>query len=260
MKKYAAVATALCALALGATAYAGPEARDASGNYVVLDAAFNPAASSTKRTASAVVSQINVSLGNKKSGSPFPAGPDFKLTMPKGTVFNGRDLPQCPLARNANEVAETNRCGTLQRVGGGDATVDGRVLGVQDPIQASLTAYNGALHNGNPTLVVFAEATVGGNPIAAEIDLEWKNGALTYFDAVGDASGRAPYSFSSFNLNTGRVYAFKGKKGRTTRISLWEAPEKCPRLGWAFSLAFTKPAANLNLTARDTAPCVQFKD
>jgi hypothetical protein len=258
MKKLAvcgAVVACTATLGFAAVATAGPEARDAAGNYVVLDAAFSPPASSTKKTASAVNLLLDVALGNKKTGAPFPAGPDFKVVLPKGSVFNGAALPQCPLPASNAEIGDRSRCGTLQLVGGGEASVDATAFGVKDPIVADLTAYNGEPHNGNPTILVFAEAT----GVKAEIGLEWTRGALRYFDVFGTAENRAAYSFGSFDLGVGRTYKFKeGRK--TVKVPLFEAPQKCGRFGWDFSAKFTKPSAGLDITARDSAPCVRFVD
>jgi hypothetical protein len=262
MKKLAicgAAATCTAALCFTAAATAGPEARDASGNYAVLDAAFSPPASSTGKTVSAVNLLFNVSLGNKKTGAPFPSGPDFKLTLPKGTVFNGAELPQCPLPASPEEVGDQSRCGTLQRVGGGETVIDASALGATEPILASLTAYNGKKHNGHPTLLVFAEGTGAAEGIKAEIGLEWTKGGFAYFDTSGSAEDRAPYSFSSFDLGIGRIYKFKVKH-RTVKVPLFEAPRKCSRSGWTFALNFTKPSAGLNLTARDASPCLRLVD
>jgi hypothetical protein len=262
MKKLAvcgAVATCTATLGFTAVATAGPEVRDANGNYAVIDAAFTPPASSTKKTISAVNLLFNVALGNKKTGAPFPSGPDFKLTLPKGSAFNGALLPQCPLPATAEQVGDSSRCGTLQRVGGGDATVDASAFNVPDPIPVSLTAYNGKRHNGKPTLLLFAEGTGAAAGVKAEIGLEWSKGTFTYFDVQGTAEGRAPYSFASFNVGLGRTYKFKVKR-KTVRVPLFQAPKTCTRNGWAFSLNFTKPSAGLDLTARDSAPCLRLVD
>ena len=232
-------------------ASAGPEADDSAGNFLVLDADFTPPASSTKKTASAVNLEFHASFGNKKSGSPFPASPVVTLTTPKGTVFNGVSFPTCTQPTK-DDIAMESRCGREQLIGGGAAVIDARGLGVQEPLKATLTAYNQAKYQGSPTIAIFATAELNGSPITAEVDLAFKNGKLTLYKIPG--AGSIAYAFDSFDLTLGGIE----KVSRKEKISLWEAPEKCPKAGWKW--AFNAVAGGVNLTAKDTQGCLQLKD
>src|SRR5215213_5353834 len=164
MRKYLAIGAA-CAVALGVTgtAQGGVEATDTNGNFIVLDADLNPAASSTRKTITPANLNVDISFGNKRTGNPFPATAGFDLALPRGTVFNGAEFPQCPLPANQNEVA-TDRCDKGTRVGTGGAVIDARALGVQEPVVATMTVYNGAPNGTKPTLILIAKATVNGQP------------------------------------------------------------------------------------------------
>jgi hypothetical protein len=250
-----AAAACLGALGVAGSASAGPEADDSAGNFLVLDADFTPPASSTKKAASAVALNFHASFGNKKTGAPFPAAPTVSLATPKGTVFNGDSFPQCALAKTAEEIGVESRCGREQLIGGGTAVVDARSIGVTEPLQADLTAYNQKRVKGAPTVAVFAQVHVPGSsdPLLAEIDLQYKNGRLSLYDNPA-APGRINYSFGSFDLT---LYGLE-KVSKKETISLWEAPQKCPRAGWKW--AFTATSGPTSLTARDTQGCVQLKD
>ena len=251
MKKLAVVGVLAACLGITGVATAGPEADDANGNFLVLDADFTPPASSTKKTASAVNLEFHASFDNKKSGAPFPASPTVTLTTPKGTVFNGASFPACTQPTTDN-IAQENRCGREQLIGGGEAVIDARGLGVQQPLKATLTAYNQAKYQGAPTIAIFATADLNGSPITAEVDLAFKGGKLTLYRIPG--AGSINYSFDSFDLTLGGIEKVSRKK----RISLWEAPEKCPKAGWKW--AFNAVATGVDLTAKDTQGCIQIKD
>lgn len=250
-------AGALCAVAFGAvgTAQAGVEATDANGNFIVLDADFNPPATSTKTRVGAANLNLDISFGNKRSGSPFPATDTFDLALPRGTRYNGRLFPKCPLPATPQEVG-ADRCARNTQVGKGGAVIDARTLGVQEPVVATLAAYNGALRQGKPTQILIAKATVGGNPISGEIDVVYSNGRFSEFNDVPGVQP-AGYSFSSLNLDAGALLKTK-VRGRTALISLIETPRSCPLKGWTFSFNHTDTNGN-KILAPDQQPCVKVK-
>jgi hypothetical protein len=254
LKKFAVLcAAAACVGTLGVAgiASAGPEVDDAAGNFLVLDADFTPPASSTKKTVSAVNLEFHASFGNKKTGAPFPASPNVALTTPKGTVFNGESFPTCTQPTK-DDIAMESRCGREQLIGAGEAVIDARGLGVPQPLKATLTAYNQAKFQGAPTIAIFATTELSGTPITAEVDMLYKGGKLTLYRIPG--AGSINYSFDSFDLTLGGIE----KISKREKISLWEAPRKCPKAGWKW--AFNATAQGVNLTAKDTQGCVQFKD
>jgi len=258
MRKFLAIG-AVCAIALGVagTAQGGVEATDANGNFIVLDADLNPAASSTRKTITPANLNVDISFGNKRTGNPFPATAGFDLALPRGTVFNGAEFPQCPLPANQNEVA-TDRCDKGTRVGTGGAVIDARALGVQEPVVATMTVYNGAPNGTKPTLILIAKATVNGQPLAAEINIEWTRGRFSLFDPTPDTPLGLSYSFSSVNLDVGAILKTR-LRGRRVAIPLFYTPRTCPRKGWVFSFNHTD-ANGGKIAAPDRQPCVQLKD
>jgi hypothetical protein len=251
MRKYLA-AGAVCAVALGVagTAQAGVEATDANGNFIVLDADYNPPA-----THSATGLTVDLSFGNKRSGGPFPQTQTFDFAGPRGGVYNGKLFPKCALPTSQQDIA-TDRCAKNTQIGTGGAVIDARNLGVQEPVVATLTVYNGALRQGKPTQVILAKATVGGQPINSEIDLVYAGGRFSEFN---DAQGTStiPYSFSSFNLAEAAVLKTK-IRGKTALVSLLGTPRSCPSKGWVFTFTHTDTNGN-KIAAADRQPCVKVR-
>jgi hypothetical protein len=251
MRKFLA-AGAVCAVALGAagTAQAGVEATDANGNFIVLDADYNPPA-----THSAAGMNIDLSFGNKRTGGPFPQTQTFDFAPPRGGVYNGKLFPKCALPTSPQDVG-TDRCAKNTQVGTGGAVIDARNLGVQEPVVAVLTVYNGALRQGKPTQVILAKATVGGQPIESEIDLVYAGGRFSAFNDVPGAQASG-YSYSSFNLTEAAVLKTK-VKGRKVLVSLIGTPRSCPSKGWVFTFTHTDTNGN-KIAAPDRQPCVKVR-
>ena len=252
MRKLIAVGAA-CAAALGAvtTAQAGVEAQDSTGNgnFIVLDADFAPP---TNRSRSVKVSSIsyNVSFGNKRTGSPFPQTERLSLGLPKGTKYNAAKFPKC------EGTFETQvQCDEDEQVGGGGAVIDARNLGVQEPVIATVEAFNGPLREGNPTLVLVAKGTVNGSPIEAQINFVYTRGALELFYST---DSRIAYSFSSFNLELGAAFKSKTPGNKAVTTSLINAPKTCPSRGFAFTLLHQDPAGT-TIAASDRQPCIKVK-
>jgi hypothetical protein len=258
MKKFLAVG-AVCAVAFGtaSTAQGGVEATDAAGNFIVLDADFNPSASSTRRTITPANLNIDISFGNKRTGNPFPSTAAFDLALPRGTAFNGAEFPQCPLPATSAETG-ADRCSNDAKVGTGGAVIDARALGVQEPVVATMTVFNGAPNGTKPTLILLAKATVNGQPLSAEINLEWTRGRFALFNPTPDTPLGLAYSFSSVNLDIGATLKTR-LRGRRVSIPLFYTPRTCPRRGWVFS--FNHADANGGrIAAPDRQPCVQLRD
>ena len=257
MRTYLAIGAA-CAVAIGAagTAQAGTEAIDSSGNFIVLDADFNPPATSTRKLAGAANLNLNISFGNKRSGSPFPATQSFDLGLPRGSVYNGKLFPRCPLPKTTEEIA-TDRCDKTTQIGTGGAVIDARNLGVQEPVVATLSVFNGELRQNKPTQIIQAKATVNGSPISSEINVVYSGGKLTQFRDVPGATPSA-FSYSSFNLDVGAIFKDKvpGRKARL--VSLIETPRSCPSKGWVFTFNHLDTNGN-RIAAPDRQPCVKVK-
>jgi hypothetical protein len=256
-KQFAVLGIAVASAgALAGVASAGPISQDAAGNYVVADIDFTPPASSTKKLASAVNVELHASTGNNASGSPFPGPVHIEVGMPKGSVFNGASFPACEPPKTADEVGSESRCGRSQLIGAGTAVIDARSLGVTAPLNATLTVYNQKKVNGAPTLAIFATATVNGQAINSESDFSVKNGKISSY-SLSNITGNdgLAYSYRSIDLTLGGILKINKKKS----ISLFEAPEKCPKAGWKWSFLATV-AGSTSVTAKDTQGCVQLKD
>ena len=248
MRKFIAT-SAVCAAAFGAvaTAHAGPEASDANGNTIVYDADFSPPA--TGKSVKVTSATFDVSFANKRTGAPFPQTDRLVLNMPTGTKYNGLKFPQCDVAADGSLD-----CKKENEVGDGQAVIDARALGVQDPVKATVKAYNGPKRNGKPTLVLLAEANVNGARLGAEIDFQWTGRAFEMFLPGGS---RIAYSFSSFHLDLGAYFKSKVPGNKAVTTSLLQAPKTCTSRGWAFSLVHGDPSGT-TITATDRQPCLRL--
>jgi hypothetical protein len=249
MRKLIAVG-AVCATALGVVgaAQAGVEARDANGNFIVFDADFSPPA--TGKAVKVTGLNMNVSFGNKRNGQPFPQTERLAISLPKGSKYNGTKFPKCPLNDQGQPA-----CNKEAQVGKGGAIIDARALCIQEPVVATVVAYNGPLRDGNPTLLLDASATVNGQPLQAAIDFVWTQGR---FELIPPTGSRIPYSFASFDLDLGAYFKSKVTGRKATTTSLIQPPKTCPSRGWAFSLLHQDPAQT-TIVAPDRQPCVKVK-
>lgn len=264
IRRAAALSAALAATAAGAAgiASAGPAATDANGNFAVLDVDVSPPQAGTKAVPRGVGIALHAFFGNSRNGQRSPYNGDTLVRLPRGMRSNAAKFPvSCPLPATSNDVAIESRCPAKAKVGSGTAEADARPT-IQDFLPATINAYNGALHNGHPTLLLMLTATVGNSQLHSEVDFEYVNQPTGPYGAKLASFHPVPDSTSTF-LSARKLdltlpnKVFKVKvKGKKVRVHLLDAPTKCS-IGWAFAQTSFTPAGDASLTATDVAPCVR---
>jgi hypothetical protein len=256
MRKLAALmvtGTALASLTAGAEA--GTPATDASGKFTVLDIEIFPPRAGTPARRQGVTIAYHFFAGNRLTGQRIPGNQGVTIRFP-GFRNNARLFPKCPLPRNAQELGR-NRCSNATRVGGGTVEGDARPQ-VATPIQARVSIFNGTLRNGNPTLILFATATVGGRPVTSETNYQARPAGGGFNLELLPAPSGAPaglFSLTRVDITVGRTIRVR-RAGRAVAVSLLESPLTCPPRGWALSQTNVFAGGGGTLTARDTQPCV----
>ena len=244
----ALVATAACVAAVP-IAHAGQANIDANGNVLMLDAAFHQALTSGKSFKRPVTLELDTLFGNIY-GNPTPTeGSDLTFGLPKGTGINASKFPACPIPPDDASAGDDSRCPSGSQIGSGTALVDGRKSGLGSGNPGTIKIFNGAPHNGNPTVIFMAKVTVGTTVIPAEIDLDVLKGPkLVEFDPQGRPRGNAAFDITSTHLKAGKTIKVKGKQ-----VGYFTAPATCKNT-WAFFITLTRDSGTQ--TAKDTAPCV----
>lgn len=261
----AALAAALAVTAAGAVgvATAGPASTDANGNFAVLDVDVSPPQAGTKTLARGIGLTIHEFFGNSKNGSRSPYTGDAIIRLPRGMRANAATMAsRCPLPASTDQVGMETRCPAAAKIGSGTGEADARPT-IQEFLPATVNAYNGELHGGNPTLVLMITASAGTTPLHAEVDYEYTddpNGPygvkLATFKPVADANSTF-LGIRKLDLNLpNKVVKVKGPKGKRVRVYYLEAPTKCSKV-WAFAQTTATPAADASLTATDVVACVK---
>jgi len=265
MRKQAAAAL-IAAGALGiaaAPSYGGEATIDGSGNFLMLDTDLAPPVAGTRSKPQPVTLTLHQLFGNYRSGAQPPNTSGIVFRLPRGMRANTDLVGTCPLPA-ADADIRSNRCSTASRIGTGAAIADARDFGINDPVAARVTAYNGAERNGSPTLIIQGVATIGGGEVVTEYDFVQGRGSgrfgivLTTFDPVpgpaADPNGPA-ITLNKLDLRVGKTINTR-VSGRRVRRGFLETPTTCPRSGWAFEQEFTF-AAGGSLKAGDVVPCTR---
>jgi hypothetical protein len=247
-------ATAAAFGGLEAVAEAGAAA-DANGNFMVVDVELSPPRAGTRVRPQGVTLGYHFFAGNRLTGQRPPDVQAETIRLP-GVRTNGRSFPKCPLPRTAQESGRT-RCSGFTRVGGGTGEVDARPVGAGH-IPIRISAFNGALHNGNPSLIFIGTGIVGGQALSAELDFEARaiGGGLN-LELLSPPPGTQNdvFSLTRVDLTLGRTIAVRRGR-RWARVSLYESPLSCPHQGWRFSQSTIFSGGAGSLTATDVEPCV----
>jgi hypothetical protein len=252
MRRLAALMVTAAAFGgLSSLAEAGPPATDPNGNFMVVDIDVFP-----PRAGQGVTIGYHFFGGNRLTGQRPPGVRDETIRFP-GFRSNGRLFPKCPLPRTAQELGR-NRCSNAARVGGGTGEADARPL-VGGFIPIRVSAFNGSLRNGNPTLIFLATATVGSQAVNAEIDFEVRRAGGGFNLVLLPAPPGAPtglFSLTRADLTFGKT--IRRRRGRRTILtSFIEAPLTCRPQGWLLSQTTAFTDGSPTLTARDVHPCVR---
>jgi hypothetical protein len=242
---------------LGATsgsAQAGNAAIDADGNFLIV--------ASTARRPQPVTLELHQMFGNYRNGRQPPAATELRVSLPRGARVNAGFAGRCPLPTSQADI-RADRCPASSRIGSGDATADARSLGVPGAIPATLTAFNGAAFQGDPTFILQGQARIGGTTVVNEFDFRIRRGgsspfglqAVTFdpFTPPPAAPGAGNVTLNALNLRIGKTVR-RRFRGRRIPRGVIEAPTSCPRTGWSFASRFTLEGGSV-LDARDTSPC-----
>jgi hypothetical protein len=173
MRKLSMLGLAAAALSLVAgAAQAGRTAKDANGNFLVVEVDVYPPTTSTRAVEQGVTLHYHFLFGNR-TGRPVPsrrAPGAITINLPTGFKVNGGLVARCPLPKTNQELGN-DRCPPGSRVGSG--TGEAQIGSTFVPAQ--ITLFNGERRKGNPTLIFRAIATLGGQRLAVEEDLEIRN-------------------------------------------------------------------------------------
>jgi hypothetical protein len=255
MRTLAVLAATVAAFGgLEAVAEAG-SAADANGNFMVVDVELSPPRAGTPSRRQGVTLGYHFFTGNRLTGQRPPAVEAETIRLP-GVRTNGRLFPKCPLPRTAQEIGRT-RCSGFTRVGGGTGEVDVRPL-VAGYIPIRISAFNGTLHNGDPSLIFLGTGIVGGQVMSAELDFVARavgGGLNLVLLSPPPGSQTGVFSLTRADLTLGRAIAVR-RGGRFGRVSLYESPLSCPHQGWRLSQTTIFSGGAGSLTATDVEPCV----
>jgi hypothetical protein len=262
-------ATLLVAIGvLGATSaisYGGEAAVDGDGNFLVMDADVFPPVAGTKAKPQPVTLSFHQMYGNYRSGKQPPRNTTIAVRLPKGMASHPELFATCPLPKSDADI-KASRCSSASRVGTGTALADARSLGVNDPVPAAVTAFNGEKNAaGHSTLILFGVATVGGAPVTTEYDFESKSSPtggfglqLITFDPYPRPAPDPNAGFITLNkLDLDVTKTVNGKvKGKRVKRGYLESPTSCPRAGWAFDEEFAL-STGPTLKAPDFVACTK---
>jgi hypothetical protein len=246
------VVAIVCVGAAAAIAYAGAPTRDADGNFAAIDVALKPPVAGR-----GVGLDYHGFFGNDRSGQRSKYGGDITLRFPAGMKYNAKLFTKrCPLPTTEDQVGDASRCPAGSKIGTGDALVDARPP-IPQPLSAVITAYNGSLKNGQPTVVLIGKV---GNAVSSEVDLGYKklsSGKFGFELAQIATPGSNPsdpvlFSFMTFNVQTQNKTVKKGRK----RVPLLQAPAKCSGT-WAFQQENKTDDGTGSIVANDTSPCAR---
>lgn len=241
-------------------AHAGEATILPDGDFLTVDIDLSSPVAGTRSTPRPVTLNFHHMFGNYRTGQQGGGVQFISVRLPRGMTTNGDLFAQCPLPASSADV-RADRCSAASRVGTGTALADARSLGIQDPIPATVTAYNGADRNGRPTLILQGVATIGGNRVVTEFDFETLRASRPFgtevrtFDALPNDPPGPAIALNKLDLRVGKTVNTR-VRGRRVRRGYVEAPTSCPRSGWAFEEEFIR-ADGSSLKAGDVMACTR---
>jgi hypothetical protein len=259
-----AVLVTVAALAATTAVSWGGEATVApNGDFLMMDADFSSAVAGTKAKPRPTTLKFHHMFGNYRDGSTRGGTDVISVRTPRGMTTNSGLVATCPLPASTADV-KADRCPAASRVGTGTALADARSFGVADPVPATVTAYNGAEHNGNPTFILQGVAKIGANNVITEFDFENRKATgkfgseLRTFDAFAapPPDPNAPgIALNKLDLAVGKTINTR-VGGKRVKRGYIETPTTCPASGWAFEEEFTFVNAT-SLKAPDVMACTK---
>jgi hypothetical protein len=241
---------AVSAAALVSVAHAGPAATDSNGNVSVVDVALSPPVAGRPGAPVGAALTFQEFFGNR-NGAPLPRITGTTIALPPGTRNNGRLFSKCDLPDTPGEVG-TKRCKPAARIGSGTVEADARPT-IEQPLPGTIVAYNGELRDGNPTVILLADVTVGGSKVTGELDFEADGSTLKSL-APPQGTPEGLFTVTKVDVTVRKTIRVR-RGGRQVRVSLIETPRKCRGGTWHSSETQTFEGGG-SLTALDTAPCL----
>jgi hypothetical protein len=246
-----------------AVSYGGEATVDSNGNFLTVDIDLSSPAAGTKAKPRPVTLSFHHMFGNYRTGMQGTRVQTISVRLPRGMTTHPELVAECPLPKSGAEITAT-RCPASSRVGSGTALADARSLGIAEPIPATVTAFNGAKHSGNATLILQGVANVGGNQVVTEFDFDSLKATgrfgieLKTFDPFPSppADPNAPgIALNKLDLKAGKTINTR-VKGKRVKRGYIEAPTACTGSGWAFEEEFIRVGGS-PLTAGDVMSCAK---
>jgi hypothetical protein len=230
----AAVVAATAAVA--GMALAGPVTTRPDGTFLMFDIDVSPP---TARSGATLV--YDAFLGNR-TGAPPPREAGNEIRLAPGFRLNAQSFPSCRLPDAPADLGR-DRCSRGSKVGVGTFEADARPT-LAEPVTGTFEIFNGELRRGRPTLVLLADARVGGSTVESEIDYEY----------AGSTLRRLPLPQGASPLGVTLTKAHLELGARRRGKSYVETPRTCVR-AWRFGETVFFEGAS-PISARDTVACV----
>ena len=237
-RQVATVLLALGALAsTSAASYGGEATVLPDGDFLMMDVDLSSPVAGTRANPRPVTLNLHHMFGNYRESSP-PRGVDtISFRLPRGMTTHPELVGECPLP-TSNADIRADRCPASSRVGSGTALADARWFGIQDPVPATVAAYNGAEHDGNPTLILQGVANIGGNQVVREFDFDSLRARGRFgvelrtfdpFPSPPPGPSAPDLALNKLDLRAGRTVNTR-VRGRRVKRGFIEAPTSCTRI------------------------------
>ena len=248
--------------ATSAVSYGGEATVLPDGEFLTVDVDLSSPVAGTRAKPRPVTLNFHHMFGNYRSGAQGRGVQTISVRLPRGLTTHPELVGECPLPTSNSDI-KPDRCPASTRVGTGTALADARSFGIADPVPATVTAYNGAKHNGNPTLILQGVAMIGSTPVTMEFNFDSLRATglfgieLRTFDPFPSPSDpNAPsIALNKLDLTAGKNVNTR-VRGKRVKRGYIEAPTSCPRSGWAFEEEFVR-ADGTSLKAGDVMPCTK---
>lgn len=181
-----------------------------------------------------------------------------KVDFPKDFIFTPGKLPQCDPATiaSADTAGAIAACGASQ-VGSGSAVLNGAVQNVP----AVVTAFNGTLNGGLPTVLLHSRTGPPLNTTATLIGTLRPGPGGVYgktLDVVVPLLAGGAFVITSFNTEIPKKQTVKKNKKKKKPAKFYVSA-KCSKKIWNFQVRSTADAGNTAPQGTATVPCKQKK-
>ena len=236
--------------AVAPAAQAGPTRVNPNGDFGVVDFDVAPPVAG----APSMTVGYHAFFGNRR-GERLPSNTSTRIRLPRGTRSNGPLFPRCPLPQTPGEVG-SDRCRAGARIGRGTFEADARPT-LADPVNGTLTVFNGEQVAGTPTVIFLTMARVGGSTVRSELDFALRNpsGAPELVEIpLPEGTPTGLFSVSRVDATIGRTIRRRVGRRRVA-TGLFVPPKTCQRT-WRFEEIAELPDGRAPIIARDDVPCI----